>query len=249
MSEEKGSERSSSPRLCERCGSRMPPQKRGRPRRWCSQQCRQSAYEERHGVESWKDKQPKVRELSDVVEAAQDRAVRQETRRRPAAPDQEAVHTSSACVQTVLSDYVLMTFVVEHVTDIVRAHGVANTFNGRILAGAVAELVNAVLERTAAVVPVDLSRDRPANASRLRAACASARCFGEPVGAPTRDDRTGYADSDAAPCRWTEMHLQRALEVQRELALAAKHRGVTLPDLSFGGDGCRASDRPGQCGP
>ena len=25
--------------------------------------------------------------------------------------------------------------------------------------------------------------------------------------------------------------LQRALEVQRELALASKHRGVTLPDL------------------
>ena len=47
------------------------------------------------------------------------------------------------------------TFVVEHVADVVRAHGVLNTFNGRILAGAVAELVNAVLEKTAAVVPAD----------------------------------------------------------------------------------------------
>jgi hypothetical protein len=58
-------------------------------------------------------------------------------------------------VQTVLSDYVLTTFVVEHVTDVVRAHGVVNTFNGRILAEAVSELVNAVLEKTAAVVPAD----------------------------------------------------------------------------------------------
>ena len=77
-----GSKKPSKPRLCERCGKRMPPQKRGRPRRWCSQQCRQSAYEERHGLESWKDKQPKVDNLSDVIEAAQERAARQRMGRR-----------------------------------------------------------------------------------------------------------------------------------------------------------------------
>lgn len=155
MSNDKGSNGTSKPRLCERCGSRMPPQKRGRPRRWCTQQCRQSAYEDRHNLESWKDKQPNVNDLSDVVEVMQDRAARREARHRQVAPDREATHTSSVCVQTVLSDYVLMTFVVEHVTDVVRDHGVVNTFNGRILAGAVAELVNAVLEKTARVVPVD----------------------------------------------------------------------------------------------
>jgi DNA-directed RNA polymerase subunit M/transcription elongation factor TFIIS len=155
MSDGKRSKEPSKPRLCERCGSRMPPQKRGRPRRWCSQQCRQSAYEERHGLESWKDKQPKVNDLSDVVEVMQDRAARRETKRRQVVPDRGAAHTSHECVQTVLSDYVLMTFVVEHVTDVVRAHGVVNTFNGRILAEAVAELANVVLEKTAAVVPAD----------------------------------------------------------------------------------------------
>ena len=155
MSDDKGSNEPSKPRLCERCGSRMPPQKRGRPRRWCSQQCRQLAYEERHGLESWKDKQPKVNDLSDVVEVMQDRAAQRETRRRKAVTGPGATHDSTECVHTVRSDYVLMTFVVEHVADIVRAHGVVNTFNGRLLAGAVAELVNAVLERSAAVVPAD----------------------------------------------------------------------------------------------
>ena len=76
-------------------------------------------------------------------------------------PDREVPHTSHTCVQTVLADYILTTFVilktfvVEHVTDVVRAHGVVNTFNGRILADAVAELVNAVMQKTAAVVPAD----------------------------------------------------------------------------------------------
>ena len=155
MSDEQESKEPSKPRLCERCGSQMPPQKRGRPRRWCSQQCRQSAYEERHDLESWKDKQPKVNNLPDVVEVASERGARRSTRSRQVGPDRETTHTSSACVRTVISDYVLMTFVVEHVTDIARALGAVNTFNGRILAEAVTELANAVLEKTAAVVPVD----------------------------------------------------------------------------------------------
>lgn len=145
----------SKPRLCERCGSRMPPQKRGRPRRWCSQQCRQSAYEERHGLESWKDKQPKANDLSDVVEAAQSRSARRAVGRQRATSDRGRAHTSTECLVAVAADHILMTMVVEHVTDIIRAHGVANTFEGRLLAKGVAELVNAVLERSSAVVPVD----------------------------------------------------------------------------------------------
>ena len=159
MSKKEKSKEPSKPRLCERCGSRMPPQKRGRPRRWCSQQCRQSAYEERNGLESWKDQQPKVKDLSDVVEVMNDRAARREARRLQVATDRRATHASHECVETVLADYILTTFVVEHVADVVRAHGVVNTFNGRLLAEAVAELVNAVLEKTAAVVPVDACSD------------------------------------------------------------------------------------------
>ena len=85
----------------------------------------------------------------------QDRAARRETKRRQVDPDRGAAHTSHECVQTVLSDYILTTFVVEHVADVVRTHGVVNTFNGRLLAEAVAELVNAVMEKSAAVVPAD----------------------------------------------------------------------------------------------
>ena len=154
MSDDKRSKEPSKPRLCERCGSRMPPQKRpaaslvlpavpaigvrGTPR-----------------PRELKDKQPNVNDLSDVVEVMQHRAAQREARRRQVVPDREAPHTSHTCVQTVLADYVLTTFVVEHITDVVRDHGVVNTFNGRILAEAVAELVNAVMEKTAAVVPAD----------------------------------------------------------------------------------------------
>lgn len=131
--------------MCGRCGKRMPPQKRGRPRRWCSQQCRQSAYEERHGLESWKDKQPKVDGLSDVVEVMQDRAARRP--RAGTSGGRGSEHDRLVCVDTVLSEYILTTFVLEHVTDVIRRGGIANTFNGRILAAAVTELVYVVLGR------------------------------------------------------------------------------------------------------
>ena len=149
MSEEKGSAESSSPRLCGRCGSRMPPQKRGRPRRWCSQQCRQSAYEERHGVESWKDTQPTINDVADAVEVAQSRGAE----RRRTSSDSRQTHTPTDCLVIVTADLILMTMVVEQVTDMVRDYGVVNTFEGRLLAERVAELVNTVLERTAIVVP------------------------------------------------------------------------------------------------
>ena len=145
MSDGPGSSGSVTPRLCGRCGKRMPPQKRGRPRRWCSQQCRQSAYEERHGLESWKDKQPKVDGLSDVVEVMQDRAARRP--RAGTSGGRGSEHDRLVCVDTVLSEYILTTFVLEHVTDVIRRGGIANTFNGRILAAAVTELVYVVLGR------------------------------------------------------------------------------------------------------
>ena len=155
MSDEKESMEARKPRLCERCGSRMPPQKRGRPRRWCSQQCRQSAYEERHGLESWKDKQPKANDLSDVIEVAQSRGAEREAGRRRTSSDRRRTHTSSDCLTTVLADLILMTMVVEQLGDMVRDYVVVNTFKGRLLAERLAELVNTVLERSAAVVPVD----------------------------------------------------------------------------------------------
>ena len=153
MSEEKGSAESGSPRLCGRCGSRMPPQKRGRPRRWCSQRCRQSAYEERHRLESWKDTQPTIDGVADAVEVAQSRGAEREAGRRRTSSDSRQTHTPTDCLVNVTADLILMTLVVEQVTDIVRDYGVVNTFEGRLLAEQVAELVNTVLERTAIVAP------------------------------------------------------------------------------------------------
>ncbi len=155
MSDGNGSKEPSKPRLCERCGKRMPPQKRGRPRRWCSQQRRQSAYEERHGLESWKDKQPKIKDLSDVVEEAQERGARREVSRRQSSSGRRRAHTTDDCLNVVGQDLQLMALIVDQVTDITRRYGAINTFEGRMLAERVAELVNAVLEQTARVVPVD----------------------------------------------------------------------------------------------
>lgn len=155
MSDEKESKKPIKPRLCERCGSRMPPQKRGRPRRWCSRQFRQSAYEERHGLESWKDKQPTVNSLSDVVEAMSTRGAEREVNRAQLPSARDRAHTSTDCLMVVTQDLILMTMVVERVIDMVRGHGVVNTIRGRLLAERVAELVNVVRERSMAVVPVD----------------------------------------------------------------------------------------------
>ena len=144
MNDEEESAASSKPRLCERCGSRMPPQKRGRPRRWCSQQCRQSAYEERHGLESWKDKQPKIRDLSDVVEVAQERAARRGAGRQRTPTEHRPAHTSGDCVSAVCSDQLYMAMVVDAVADLVSDQRLLNTLEGRFLAQGVARLVEAV---------------------------------------------------------------------------------------------------------
>ena len=133
----------------------MPPQKRGRPRRWCSQQCRQSAYEERHGLESWKDKQPKVKDLSDVVEAMSERGARRDVSRRQSSSGRRRAHTTDDCLNVVGQDLQLMALIVDQVIDITRRYGAINTFEGRMLAERVAELVNAVLDRSAGVVPAE----------------------------------------------------------------------------------------------
>lgn len=144
MSEEVGSKELSEPRLCERCGSRMPPQKRGRPCRWCTQQSRQLAYEERHGLESWKDKQPGVDNLSDVVEVMSDRAASRDAARRRAAMRRRSDHTSGDCVSAVCADQLSMAMVVDAVTDLVSEQKLVNTLEGRFLARGVAQLVEAV---------------------------------------------------------------------------------------------------------
>jgi hypothetical protein len=154
MSDGNGSTGSAKPRLCERCGKRMPPQKRGRPRRWCSQQCRQSAYEERHGLESWKDKQPKVSSLSDVVEVMSDRGARRSSSlsqgSRARRPRSSASHD---CVSVVCANQAYMALVVDDVAEMVLDLKPLSTPDGRFLARAVARLVESVHHVAFRVVP------------------------------------------------------------------------------------------------
>lgn len=143
------------PRTCSRCGDSMPPQKAGRPRKWCSQQCRQSAYEERHGLESWTDRQPTVDDISDVVEVMADRASRRTGARRRALSDRHQPHTPDDCLNVVGQDLVLMATIVEQVIDITRRFGVISSFEGRLLGERVPDLVNIVLDNLMRVVPAD----------------------------------------------------------------------------------------------
>ena len=148
-----GSTESAKPRLSERCGKRMPPQKRGRPRRWCSQQCRQSAYEERHGLESWKDNQPKVNSLSDVVEVMSDRGARRSSSRRPDSTARGPDTESHDCVGVVCANQAYMALVVDDVAEMVLDLKPLSTSDGRFLARAVARLVESVHHVAFRVVP------------------------------------------------------------------------------------------------
>jgi hypothetical protein len=144
MSDEKTSGAKSTPRLCERCGSWLPPQKRGRPRRWCSQQCRQSAYEDRHGLESWKDKQPKVTDLSDVVEEVQSRAAKRERARHAAPKTPSRTHSAGDCVRTVCGNQDYLGIVIDTVTDQVLADRILDDDAGKFLANRVMYLIQAL---------------------------------------------------------------------------------------------------------
>lgn len=108
-------------------------------------------------MESWADRQPKVNSLSDVIEVAQTRGAEREVRRRRPASDRRQTHTSTDCLRVVTSSLLLTAMVLERVTDTVRVCGVVNTAEGRILAGHVADLVNAVLARSASVVSAEAS--------------------------------------------------------------------------------------------
>lgn len=106
-------------------------------------------------MESWKDKQPKVDNLSDVVELAQEHGARRDASRRRPSSDRRRAHTTDDCLNVVGQDLLLMSMIIDQVIDITRRYGAINTFEGRTLAERVAELVNTVLEQTARVVPVD----------------------------------------------------------------------------------------------
>ncbi|MCW2497286.1 hypothetical protein [Jatrophihabitans sp.] len=142
MIDEQSDGEPSKPRLCERCGERMPPQKRGRPRRWCSQQCRQSAYEERKGIPSWRDNQPKVESLSDVVEVMQERGARRSVAMRWTATPTEHDHVPPAdCLETVWSNRMFAAMVVDILSLDLFKHGVQDTLEDQFVRFAISGLI------------------------------------------------------------------------------------------------------------
>jgi hypothetical protein len=143
MSHEEDEKSPSKPRLCERCGKRMPPQKRGRPRRWCSQQCRQSAYEERKGIPSWRESQPKVESLSDVVEVVQERAARRSMAARVTPTVTARLHEPADCLEAIWSDRMLSAMVVDILSINLVEHGVTDTVEDRFVVWAISGLFEA----------------------------------------------------------------------------------------------------------
>jgi hypothetical protein len=94
-------------------------------------------------VASWSDQQPKVTSLSGIVEVSQDRAAGQaamrsaERMRNP----KDAPHD---CTFAIWQDQVEMAIIVDHVADLVAHQIFQSGADGRLLAEAVARLVNAV---------------------------------------------------------------------------------------------------------
>lgn len=66
------------PTGCRYCGAPITNNKKGRKRVYCDQNCRQKAYEQRHGLSSWSERQPRVESESDLVEAMSERAAERE---------------------------------------------------------------------------------------------------------------------------------------------------------------------------
>lgn len=156
MSDDQESAGMPEPKTCQRCGARLPEQSKGRPRRWCSAQCRQAAYEERRGLESWKDKQPKVNDLSDVVEVAQNRAARRANSRQRSLTGNRSTHTLGDCVSAVCADQATMAMVIDAVADLISDRQLLNTNEGRFLARGVAHLVEVVQAVAFRVVRTDV---------------------------------------------------------------------------------------------
>lgn len=92
---------------------------------------------------SWSDQQPKLTDLSEVVEVTQDRAAGRaamrsaERLRNP----QDASHD---CTFAIWQDQTEMAIIVDHVADLVAHQVFRSGAEGRLLAEAVARLVNAV---------------------------------------------------------------------------------------------------------
>jgi hypothetical protein len=94
-------------------------------------------------MESWKDKQPKVKDLSEVVEVVQERSARRDAFRPKGRPRDLRVHNSSDCLMTIAGNQIALGLALEFVTELVLEERLAITFEGQFLADRVARLIDA----------------------------------------------------------------------------------------------------------
>ena len=96
-------------------------------------------------MESWKEKQPKVKDLSDVVEVLSERGARRYESGIPVVDRHRSDHKWTTCLGVVCSDEFAMRAVLDAVTDMLCADRIPDTIDGRFLAGGIARLVNTVV--------------------------------------------------------------------------------------------------------
>ncbi|MGH8522802.1 MAG: hypothetical protein ACREXY_00815 [Gammaproteobacteria bacterium] len=123
---------------CQVCTRKLPaPKGRGRPRKYCSDSCRQEAYERRHEIPAFKD--------------------RWEGDDGPGRNDQHRPkpHSFQDCVDEVTGSILGLEDAVDMVTHVIRSGAVFSTGPERMLAFAVSELVNAVIDQSIGVMKPD----------------------------------------------------------------------------------------------
>lgn len=146
MSMEMGTTTSPAGRTCPQCGGLIPQQKRGRPRKYCSQSCRQDAYEKRNGLPSWRAER-QARESASKVERAYRRTEYERARRltRLSTSQRHDIHEQlEACLDAVCSDELAMAEVLEVVSCIVLDDLLSKTTKSEHLGRAIEQLVSDV---------------------------------------------------------------------------------------------------------
>ena len=103
-------------------------------------------------MESWKDKQPTVNSLSDVVEVMSDRGARRGGQSRGSSA-RKSNRASHDCVGVVCANQAYMALVVDDVAEMVLDLKPLSNSDGRFLARAVARLVESVHLVAFQVVP------------------------------------------------------------------------------------------------
>ncbi len=146
MSIDKGTSTSPAGKICPQCGSFIPQQKRGRPRKYCSQSCRQDAYEKRNDLPSWRAERL-ARESARKVERAYRRTEYEKARRltRLSTSPRHDIHEQlEACLDAVCADELAMAEVLENVSCIVLDDLLSKTAKSEHLGRAIEQLVSDV---------------------------------------------------------------------------------------------------------